>query len=316
MKSSPPSKAPRGEISAADALTAEHALRPRSPDGYRAIAVALDLLVAEDALASRRTRRRRTRVETPEPVVEPATPAEAPEAGDRVGTVIGARMRVEEEPDEAPEWLATADRIALPTGGGTVPPEPPLPSLKARAAMATVAATRRPSRRLDVPELVRRAARLKPLTPLPLVEELRTAPVVQLLDDRGEGMEPYVQDVRFLVRQIMDVAGRDRVERHTFVRTPLDGVDPDPFSESVKRWKPIAGALVIAITDLGVGGPFDSPDRGTAREWRRVADTAARHGGVLRVLTPFGPDVTPAVVDELADVLSWDGLDELVRLRG
>jgi len=118
------------------------------------------------------------------------------------------------------------------------------------------------------------------------------------------------------VRQLADVAGRDRVERHTFVRTPLDGVDPDPLSEKVETWRPAAAGLVIAITDLGAGGPLESADRGSASEWWLVAEAAAQHGDVLRVLTPFGPDRTPAGLTGIADVIGWDALGELVRLRG
>jgi hypothetical protein len=303
----------------ADAVTAAGELGCNHVDGFVAIARALDVVVPAATAPDRPTRRRRRRPPPPErrPDADAAADPAVDETATPVGAAIRARMRIEDAGEPAPDWVGAVEAFDLPVSRPVaIPPQPPLPALTARASLGTVAATRRATRRLDVRKLIRRAAQLQPFSPPPLLAELRTAPALQLLVDRGEGMEPYAADVRFLVRQLTDVAGRDRVERHTFVRTPLEGVDPDPFSDEAEPWRPAAAGLVIAITDLGAGGPLGSVDRGSAREWCRVAETAAQHGDLLRVLTPFGPGSVPDELTGIADVFGWDALGELVRLRG
>ena len=182
--------------------------------------------------------------------------------------------------------------------------------------MATLAATWRPGRRLDMVTLVKRSARLQPPTAC-FLAELRTAPFVQLLVDRGEGMEPYADDLDFLAAQFVDVAGRDRVEQRTFVGTPRRGLDPDVFTGETAEWKrPAAKSLVLILTDLGMGGPTGSRDRAPADEWRAVAATVASVQADLRVLTPFPPSRLPAGLAEIMRIVSWDSLAHLVRLRG
>jgi hypothetical protein len=303
----------RGELSMGDALAAARLLEPSDDDGYVAILEFLDLaLIAPGAIERPSLSPRLSRpVERPEVAADDLEPdAEAPaETG---GTPLGAKLHELDAVADPPEWLldpgelepATRTRVSL-------DPDPPLPAVQARAALAASGAVLSAGRRLDIPRLVRRAARLRPLTPPPLVLELRTAPAVQLLIDQGEGMEPFGDDCAFLAAQLEDVAGRDRVERHWFVRTPLHGLDPDPLLETQSLWKIPPGALVLVISDLGIGGPIGSPDRGSPREWLRVATEAIRHDGLLRVLTPFGPDHVPRGLATVADVVGWDALANL-----
>jgi hypothetical protein len=182
--------------------------------------------------------------------------------------------------------------------------------------MAALASTWRPGRRLDMVELTERSARLQPLTAR-FLAELRTASYVQLLVDRGEGMEPYADDLDYLTAQFIDVAGRDQVEQRTFVGTPLRGLDPDVFTGEVAEWKrPPPNALVLVLTDLGVGGQSRSRDRASASEWRATAAAVVAIPAELRVVTPFRPARWPRGITEIAQIVSWDTLVDLERLRG
>jgi hypothetical protein len=182
--------------------------------------------------------------------------------------------------------------------------------------MAALTATWRPGRRLDLVTLVKRAARLQPLTAC-FLAELRSASFVQILVDCGEGMQPYADDLAFLAGQAADVAGHDRVEQRTFAGSPQRGLDPDIFTGKTADWKPPApGSLILVLTDLGVGGPAGSRDRASAREWRKVAETVASVQAHLRVLTPFPGSRTPTGLADIMRVVSWDSLPHLVRLRG
>jgi hypothetical protein len=304
----------RGELSMGDALVAARLLGPSDDDGYAAILGFLDLALIAPAAVERtglsprlsRPADRRDEVAADDEELDLETTAETG------GTPLAAQLHELDAGADAPEWLLDPGELEPATRARlSLDPDPPLPAVQARAALAASAAVLSAGRRLDVPRLVRRAARLRPLTPPPLVLELRTAPAVQLLIDQGEGMEPFGDDCAFLAAQLEDVAGRDRVERHWFVRTPLQGVDPDPLQDTRTRWKIPPGALVLVISDLGIGGPIGSPDRGSPREWQRVAAEVIRHDGLLRVLTPFGPDHVPRGLAAVADVVGWDALANL-----
>lgn len=304
----------RGELSMGDALTAA-ALLGADDDTSRAAIIellGLDLVPPREA---ERPRRRRRRTPAREPVAEPgaATDPASGERADAGGKPVGAKVtRLEDDRASPPAWMFEGDDVAPPEAGWFgVPPVPPIQPAQARAAMAAAASSQRTGTRLDLKRLIQTASQLRSLVPPPLLAEMRIAPVVMLLVDEGESMEPYFDDVAFLATHLTDVAGRDRVERHSFVRTPLDVLDDD---EDV-AWKGVAGSLVVVISDLGVGGPLGSRDRGSPRRWRAFADAVARDGAALRVLTPFGPGRVPSGLDTVADIVGWDTLANLASFR-
>jgi hypothetical protein len=313
----PQARRRRGDISIADAVRAAHRLGIADPADLAAIYEILDLPIPATPVTL-----------PPEPSSMPFPPSQGesfttpsteptpPTHAGITGTPIAARLYQDDRTERAPAWLNAVHAI-LPADSGSfgVPPEPPLPAMQARSSIATLAATRRPGRSLDVAALVRRSARLQPPTASFLLE-LRTAPFVQLLVDRGEGMEPYASDLYFLVAQFMHVAGHDRVERRTFLGTPRRGVDPNALTGKTAKWKrPAPKSLVLVLTDLGIGGPPGSPDRARAGEWRAVAAMVASAQADLKVLTPFPPSRWPAGLAERMRIISWDSLAHLVRLR-
>ncbi len=307
----------RGDVSIADMVTAAVRLGVTDPADLAAIGRALDVTIPVTPVVP---------PSRPTPVpTEPSQTTSAPMSSARTtrnragptGTPVAARLRQEDDAGSIPAWLAAVSALPPPDSGRFgVPPEPPLPTVQARSSMAALAATWRPSRRLDLVRLVRRSARLQPLTAC-FLTELRTASFVQLLVDRGEGMEPYADDLEFLAAQIVDVAGRDRVEQRTFAGTPQRGLDPDVFTGETTPWRrPAPDSLVLILTDLGLGGPAGSRDRAQAGEWRAVAATVASVQAELRVLTPFPPSRLPTGLAAMMRIVSWDSLVYLVQLRG
>jgi hypothetical protein len=306
----------RGEVWVGDAITAVARLGATDPADVAAI---LDVLRLPQVGST---------PPPPPPEPSPPPPPPPPDDGDDgpppeppppplpPATATESRLSYEDEV-APPDWAA--DVKPLPFGGTPTPPplpDPPVEPIRVRAAMALLAATRRSGRRLDIAQLVDRAARLEPLVPPPVMRELRTAPDVQLLVDAGDGMEPYAADTAFLATSFADVAGRDRIVERAFLGTPARGVDPDPFDGAMERWDPPAPrSLVLVISDLGVGGKRGRGDRARAREWRAFAATVVEHEAVLRVLTPFGPERRPAL-GALAQVIMWEDLVELVSIRG
>jgi hypothetical protein len=212
----------------------------------------------------------------------------------------------------APDWHE-GDRIDF-TAPVTrsLAPSPPLPAEAARAALAAVVATRRSGSRLDLDWMIDRASRLQPVAPPRLLVEARTAPVVWLLIDRGEGMEPYAADTWFLATELVAVAGTERVERHTFVGTPARGLDPNPFTGAVGKWvPPPERALLVVLSDLGAGA-LDVFDAASEAEWAGFARGVEEAGATLRALTPFGRERQPAAV---AHAAQWESLTEVTALR-
>jgi hypothetical protein len=307
---------PRGDVSIADAVTAVALLGATDPADIAAICQTLHLTVAIIPVVAQPE-------PTPVPPQPPRTsPATMPQVrtSDRAGitgTPIVARLRRDDRTEPIPAWLDTVTALSsLGSGSFGVPPEPPLPAVQARSSMATLAASWRPGHRLDIVTLVKRSARLEPPTAC-FLAELRTAPFLQVLVDRGEGMEPYADDLDFITAQLADVAGCDRVERRTFVGTPRRGLDPDVFTGETAEWRrPAAESLVLILTDLGIGGPPGSRDRAPEDEWQAVATTVASAQADLRVLTPFPPSRCPPGLARSMRIASWDSLAHLVRLRG
>lgn len=306
---------PRGDVSIADAVAAVVLLGATDPADIAAICQALHLTIPIVSVAP-------PPGPPPVPPQPPRTPpstmpqATTPGRAGITGMPVAARLRRDDRTEPIPAWLDTVPALSS-AGSGSfwVPPEPPLPAVQARSSMAALAASWRPGRRLDMVTLVKRSARLEPPTAC-FLAELRTAPFVQILVDCGEGMEPYADDLDFLTAQLVDVAGRDRVEQRTFLGTPCRGLDPDVFTGEAAEWKrPAAESLILILTDLGIGGPPGSRDRAPADEWRAVAATVASVQANLRVLTPFPPSRFPPGFADSMRIASWDSLAHLVRLR-
>jgi hypothetical protein len=307
----------RGEISLGDAITAIARLGAVEPPAVASVIDALGLAVAPLTAP----------LSTPSPYV-PA-PSRAPHwvdtgeepARDEEGATasegaIGVTVRYEDDGADAPGWLDEVTAVSFGQIGEQAEAEPPLPEMQVRAAMALVAATRRPGRQLDMRRLIERASRGRPLAPPPIALKLRTASFIQLLIDVGEGMEPYAADVAFLEDRFLEVAGADRVEVHTFHGSPLRGVDPDVLTRAVEPWdRPPPRSLVVVLSELGAGGPAVSRERAGAAEWRELATQVAECGASMRVLTPFPAARWPPGLAELAHVTNWESLATLVEHR-
>jgi hypothetical protein len=307
----------RGEISLGDAITATARLGAVEQPAVASVVDALGLAVERLAPSPS------TSVTS---VVPPIRPLQwknieeevAPDEDDAAASegAIGVTVRFEDDSAGAPGWLDEVTAISFGPIGEQPEAEPPLPGMQVRAAMALVAAMRRPGRQLDLRRLIERASRMRPLAPPPIALELRTASFIQLLIDVGEGMEPYAEDVAFLEGRFLEVAGADRVEVHTFNGSPLRGVDPDVLTHDAEPWdRPPPRSLVVVLSELGAGGPAVNRERAGAAEWRELAAQVAECGASLRVLTPFPASRWPPGLADLAHVTNWESLATLVEHR-
>ena len=137
---------------------------------------------------------------------------------------------------------------------------------------------------------------------------------VQLLVDRGEGMVPFTLDQRRLIKQIRDVAGRDRAPARVFVGTPDRPVDD--VDDAGPRWVPPApGTVVVLLTDLGIGRPMLSLDPAGEDEWLAFAQRVRRAGCPLVAFVPYPQSRWPRPLREVMTILEWDRTTTAATVR-
>ncbi|QUQ64297.1 hypothetical protein [Kutzneria sp. CA-103260] len=293
----------RGEISFADALAAITRLGASSRED---IAEVLDLLgLIAPSPASRydmAEERPFARTAPPEPsgdaLWSPSDDGAEPEPDPVLGPFQPFIGEATVEPARQPDWLDLLPALAVPTQAVLENPvPPPVDPMLVRASMIDLVTVDGQRRVLDVRGVVDCLAQARAIDPLPLLAPRRPASLVQILVDHGEGMQPYQHDVAFFIDRLLEVVGPDGSELHTFVGTPLLGIDPDPFTGASRDWRPPGlGALVVVI---GVQSRFNPV------EWQAVARTVADHGGWLVVLSPSALPDTP-----LMRVVRWDDLND------
>ena len=128
---------------------------------------------------------------------------------------------------------------------------------------------------------------------------------VQILADCGEGMAPFTPDVRHLVEQIRNVAGRDRVPAATFTGCP--GRTADGMGARARAWEPSSpGTVVVLITDLGIGRPMLSLDPAGEEEWLAFARRMRRAGCPLVAFVPYPRSRWPGRLEKAMTIVQWD----------
>ena len=191
-------------------------------------------------------------------------------------------------------------RLTAAAAGAPVPASPPLLSpLAARFIVNELVSTPRFGPEPDVERLVAALARSDVPDPLPLQEHRTLARGVQVLVDRGEGMEPFAGDQAELQRLLSLLVGQGLVEVH-----PIHEV-PDEADASTPWAPPPNGTPVLALTDLGLGGRADRVPSELIAAWRRAAALLASRGSSLIALVPYPRERWPAVGDFMRLVV-WD----------
>ena len=297
-------------ISVADVVRAVSRLRPADEATREAVAALLGVAV-------------------PEPAVPSPLPAETAIAADEADEADEADYAAGD--DLTPAWPAgtapsgppvpstlregTREAVAWPVSSLTIDPEaseetePDLPLWPllvprwTRGILSAACATTRAGDdgAVDLEALVGMLARGEvidrpPYRPWPTLRR-----GVQILADVGEGMTPFTPDVRHLVEQIRNVAGRDHAPAATFTGCPgrKNGED--------ERWDPPApGTVIVLITDLGIGRPMLSLDPAGPGEWLAFARRVRRAGCPLVAFVPYPRSRWPRRLEEVMTILEWD----------
>jgi hypothetical protein len=317
-----------------DYLRATERLSPADEEARRGIARLLGLRVP-DAAAERTPARSRpepspaihppsataasaqTREPRPESAPDPS-PSAKPAAAETgyvrapaTATVPSTLAPAGRAPVVLPPWLPEVEALALPSAGPA--PHRPVPDSlldprRARAILFDSLSTRVADGPIDVERLVRARAAGHPLPTIPRHSRATLSHGVQVLVDRGEGMLPFLDDVRQLLAQVRAVAGAERVEELHFEGSPLRGAGRGgrwcwrPYEAQL----PAPGTVVLAVTDLGLGGGRVRRGAGRPGEWAALARRLRRHGCPLRALVPYPRDRWPAGLRREMGIVPWD----------
>ncbi|MDH6214834.1 hypothetical protein [Streptomyces pseudovenezuelae] len=168
---------------------------------------------------------------------------------------------------------------------------------------------------VDIPALIDTLAHGRPVVRLPRrpVSTLRDG--IQVLVDRGTGMQPFRRDQDQLVHRIRTVVGSGLVEVGYFADLPQRGTGPGARWTRTTYAPPDSGRCVLLLSDLGLGGRPDDPNRGTRPGWEEFVALVTRAGCGAVALSPYPPKRWPEWMTRLLPLVSWDRTTTAGRIK-
>lgn len=174
-----------------------------------------------------------------------------------------------------------------------------------RAILCACLATQASEGEIDAEELAAMLSELKTVISFPRLSTTTVRRGVQVLLDDSSSFTPYAADREIISTAIADIVGRQHVSVYRFRGSPERGVFQ--LRRNSERWvPPHAGTVVALVSDLGLGGPLFSAERGSVSEWMRVIARARQAGCPLVVFNPLPPKRWPAELARMATIVQWD----------
>ncbi|WP_405535225.1 hypothetical protein OG787_12355 [Streptomyces sp. NBC_00075] len=246
---------------------------------------------------------------TPSPATDsPPPPADTPE-GHSEPPPLDQRLPLLEPTRVDPTGVspARAEPLAAPSAERALLPHQPLLEPDWTAAILRAALSRQVAEGpVDTRALIDTLAHGRPVQWLPrvLVPTLRYG--VQVLVDRGTGLQPFRRDQDELVARIRSVVGPDLVDVGYFSDAPQWGTGTGVRWTRTAYEPPARGTRVLLLSDLGLGGPPHEPPRSTRADWEGFVGLVTRAGCVAVALSPYPPDRWQAWMPALLPLVSWD----------
>ncbi|MEV0220068.1 hypothetical protein [Streptomyces sp. NPDC050704] len=244
---------------------------------------------------------------SPEPGHEPP-PSPSPEdetdgvdVAEELPLLRPARVEAVNAPREPVEPLArpTSERAPLPHLPLFVPGW-------TSAIVRAMISRRVPEGTVDIPSLVDTLAHGRPVSRLPRLPVPTMRYGVQVLVDRGAGMQPFRRDQNQLLERIRAVVGPSLVEVGYFSGAPQRGTGPGARWTRTAYAPPESGRPVLLLSDLGLGGPSDAPRRGTREDWEHFVGLVTLAGCGVVALSPYPARRWPRWMTSLLPLVSWD----------
>jgi hypothetical protein len=177
---------------------------------------------------------------------------------------------------------------------------PLLSALAGRFIAKELVSSERVGREPDLERLVACLARQELPNPIPLEVRRTLARGVQVLVDRGEGMEPFAADQEAFVDLLRRLVGDALVSVQTIYEAP-DRSDP------LHPWDlPPPGTPVLALTDLGLGSRGELSNAERIAAWRTAAALLAPRRSTMVGLIPYPRDRWPGELAAVVRFAEWD----------
>ena len=206
-----------------------------------------------------------------------------------------------------PDWVDTTPALELPRGPEPLPPlEPLLTPRWTRSILTALLALEVDEGPPDVRRAIERLVRRESLHRLPREPLRALRRGVQVLLDRGEGMELFSRDQAHLVGSLERVMGCSRMEVLNFVGCPSRGASRGPRSPRPRLptyQPPAVNVPLLLVTDFGIGATLDSAGE---EEWLAFTHEMHRRGHPLFALVPYPPDRWLRRLQGQIRIVSWD----------
>lgn len=158
---------------------------------------------------------------------------------------------------------------------------------------------------LDIEEVTEILARGEQVERLPTMPSRTLGRGVQLLLDKSQAMMPFVRDQAWMLREIRNIVGMDKVEVLRFIGSPARGA-----GIGLKPWReyqpPPPGTPVVVLSDLGICQPMLAADWAEEEEWVAFAEIARRASCPLIALVPYKASRWPRSLARLMTIVQWD----------
>ncbi|MFD5095103.1 hypothetical protein ACFWMR_31185 [Amycolatopsis thailandensis] len=252
--------------------------------------------------------------EPPEPPVQPEPPQEpaSPELKAVKPTVVmsppvpGCRDKLHAEPVPRPE---PRHLTARPAHQGLLPPRSERSILQMMLSRPVFDGP------VDVGVLVDTIARGLPIRELPRARITTSRFGVQVLVDTGPAMAPFRRDQDVLVTRVRAVVGDQATVVRYFAGTPSRGCRDEPTAEPKAYRPPAPGGKVLVLSDLGLAGRPDLPDRPLTGEWARFAALVLSRACAPVALVPVSPGRLNGALRLSLTLVSWDRSTTASRVR-
>ena len=185
------------------------------------------------------------------------------------------------------------------------PIQPLFDRLRRRGILSSALATHVKEGELDLQGIVATVSSGQPLEYLPRLPVPTLRRGVQLLLDVGQGMDPFAEDQRGLVRALDDVLADDRLEVLLFAGCPARGVRGESESRYRAWHPPPRGVPLLAVTDLGIGGPMLDRDRPTTAEWLAFTYRVREAGYDIVAFVPYEATRWPQRLLSTMKLIHW-----------
>ncbi len=260
-------------------------------------------------------------VEQPPESVPPPLPEEvAPEdvaleevaPEEEAAPVIPSRLRdVNSQGVNVPQTSAETQflpRNSQP-GGASLPFEPLLLPVWARAILSGTLSSRTDDGPFDLRKIVERIAGGEASAELPRLPRPTLAHGVQMLVDRSEAMLLFLEDQGWLENEILKVVGPARAQVLYFEGCPSRRAGRG----SRRRWKnyfeyylPRSGTVVFLLTDLGAAPPVTADVPVSEGEWLDFTRRLREHGCPLVAFVPYALARYGNALHRLITIIQWD----------